>query len=228
MRFMSLIIFSLQLTFFQNCANRQTDNQQQFWLNTEYVKCLQRDLPCECEREVVTYFSLNLNFDHGGRSEVLLLKFGQLEPYNYPIKQATLNEYFLLKSMEDSSVWAKIIIKDKVLTFMEKGRISEFVASTVTEGVRWNHYFLDNVVLLNQSFHARGFVSLDSIVHEDSLRCFCNNWMNGVNLLSVEGAPKSWVMEIEGDSLRILKVTNPEKDPDDPVQTQLVAAYKWR
>jgi hypothetical protein len=124
--------------------------------------------------------------------------------------------------------WAKVVIKGDELQFIESGVVSKFTKSKKSNGYDLEHYYKDNVDLLNKAFVSRGYPKLEEIVQEKILNCDCNKWMGHVDLLSVRGAPKSWIIEMKDDSLHILKVTNADRDPDDPVETEKVGSYKWK
>jgi len=229
MRLLLSIILTFQFFTSQNCASKENEDKGQSWLNVKYIECLKNSLPCECEKTVGTYFSLALNADQNSKNfGIALVKFEQMEPYMYPIKKMAFDEYAVLKNKRDTSIWAKIFVKGEELQFIEGNTSSKFIKSITTNGYSVDHYFTDNVKLLNQSFTARGYSKLEEIVNDDSLRCHCNNWLGKVNLLSVKGAPKSWIIEMKNDSVQILRITNTDRDPDDPVQTEKVASYKWK
>jgi hypothetical protein len=124
-------------------------------------------------------------------------------------------------------VGRNLTISNDTLAFREGMIVSKFTKSKKSKGYDLDHCLKDNVDLLNQSFLARGHPTLEEIVKEKALNCDCNKWMGHVNLLSVYGEPKSWIMEIKTDSLIIKKITNVDRDPDDSVQTEKVASYKW-
>lgn len=226
----SLILIALLFQFLntQSCVSKENEDEGQSWLNIEYVECLKSSLPCECEKRIAAYYSLVLDVNPDSKNfGVALSNFELMEPYIYPIKKVSSNEYAVLKSREDASSWAKIIVNEKELQFVEGSSISKFTRSKQSEGYDLDHYYKDNVALLNKAFAARGYPQLGEIVREDSLNCDCNKWMGRQNVLYVKGAPKSWIIEMKDDSLQILKITNTDRDPDDPVQTEKIASYKW-
>lgn len=229
MRSLVSIVLILQLFASQNCASKENEDKGQSWLNIKYIECLKNSLPCECEKNIGTYYSLVLETNIGSKNfGIALSNFEQMEPHLYPIKKITPNEYVVLTSREDASSWAKVILKDKELQFVEGNTVSNFVISNKSDGYDLDHYFDDNVDLLNEAFTARGYPKLEEIVKESPLKCDCNKWMSRQNVLYVKGAPKSWIIEMKNDSVQILRITNTERDPDDPVKTKKVASYKWK
>jgi hypothetical protein len=229
MRSLLSVVLILQFFTSQNCTSKENENVGQSWLNIKYVKCLKNSLPCECEKKIKEYYSLvwDTNAD-SKKFGIALLNFEQMEPYIYPIKKITSNEYAVLKYERNDSSWAKVVIKGDELQFIESGVVSKFTKSKKSNGYDLEHYYKDNVDLLNKAFVSRGYPKLEEIVQEKILNCDCNKWMGHVDLLSVRGAPKSWIIEMKDDSLHILKVTNADRDPDDPVETEKVGSYKWK
>jgi hypothetical protein len=159
---------------------------------------------------------------------VALSKFDWMEPYVYPIKKLTNTEYAVFKSREDATSWAKLVIKGEELQFIENSLVSKFSKSREPKEYNPQHYLKDNISLVNQSFVARGYSTLEKILNENSLSCDCNKWMGSINMIYVKGVAKSWIMTIKGDSLEIKKITNSDRDPDDPVQTDKVTSLKWK
>lgn len=229
MRLSLSVVLIFQFFSSQNCASKESEDKGQSWLNIKYVECLKNSLPCECEKNTGTYYSLVLDTNDDSKNfGIALSNFEEMEPQLYPIKKITSNEYAVLKSREDASSWAKVIVEDKELQFIEGNAVSKFTKSKKSTGYDLNHYYEDNVDLLNGAFTARGYPKLEEIVKEGSLKCDCNKWMSRQNVLYVKGAPKSWIIEMKSDSVQILRITNTDRDPDDPVQTEKVASYKWK
>lgn len=229
MRPLLSIVLILQLSTSQSCASKHNEDKGQSWLNVKYIECLKNSLPCECEKNIEGYYSLVLDTNSDSKNfGIALSNFEEMEPHLYPIKKITSNEYAVLKSREDASSWAKVVVKDKELQFVEGNAVSNFTKSKKSSGYNLDHYFTDNVDLLNGAFTARGYPKLEEIVKENTLKCDCNKWMARQNVLYVKGAPKSWIIEMKNDSVQILRITNPDRDPDDPVQTEKVASYKWK
>lgn len=223
------IVLILQLFTSHSCASKENEDKGRSWLNVKYIECLKNSLPCECEKNIGTYYSLVLDTNSDSKNfGIALSNFEEMEPQLYPIKKITSNEYAVLMSREDASSWAKVIVEDKELQLIEGNAVSKFTKSKKSTGYDLNHYYEDNVDLLNGAFTARGYAKLEEIVKENELKCDCNKWMSRLNVLYVKGAPKSWIIEMKNDSVQILRITNTDRDPDDPVQTKKVASYKWK
>lgn len=229
---MRLLISTLivsQLVAIQSCSSRKTLNGGQSWLSAEYVECLKVKLPCECEKEIEAhYYSLVLDADSKSKNfGVTLSDFDQMEPYLYPIKELAVNVYAVYREPQDTASWAKIIVKDEELKFTQGNKSSVFIQPKTTKSQDPYHYVVDNVTLLNDAFTSRGYPALDKILNEDSLRCDCNKWIGGRNVLYVKGAPKSWIITMRDKYLVIDRITNVDRDPDDSVQIEKVIDFKW-
>ena len=159
---------------------------------------------------------------------IALSNFNEMEPHLYPIKRVASNEYVVLKSRENDSNWARVVFEGKQLRFIEGSIVSGFVKSKKSNEYNLDHYFDDNVDLLNKALTTKGYPKLEEIVKENALKCDCNKWMGRKNVLFVQGSPKSWIIEMKNDSLQISKIVNTDRDPDDLVEVENLASYKWK
>lgn len=210
---MFIPILTLLHVVYQSCSSETPTTTSYSWLNTAYVKCLEKKLPCHCQETIGSYYSLVLDRDETSKNfGVSLSKFDQMEPYTYPIKKLNDNEYGIYESVTDTLNWAKIDIDAGELNFAGRSTSSTFVASTGTRSYDPTHYLLDNVVLLNDALTTRRYPTLETILNEDYLNCDCNKWMDGVNVVSVRGKPKSWIITLRGEYLVIDKITNIDRD----------------
>lgn len=220
----------LPVILYTNCTRHEDRAMIQSWMNVKYVACVRGQLPCECEKNINGYFSLVLDTNrNSNRFGVALSSFESMEPDIYPIRKVKTDEFLVLKSLQDTSVWAVVKLKNDTASFFDDGKTTKFTGSPTSKTYDLSHYYKDNVKLLNDALRSRGYLELEKILKRDSLHCDCNKWMGHVNLVSVQDAPASWILSIENDSLKIRTiVNNSDRDPDDPVETQLLASYKWR
>ncbi len=195
-----------------NCIRNKDRNMTQSWVNVKYAACVGNELPCECERTINGYFSLVLDTNrNSNRFGVALSSFEEMEPDIYPIKKINVDEFLVLKSLQDPSAWAEVTLKNDTASISIGGKTDKFVRSLSSKTYDLDHYYKDNIKLLNEAFHFRGYLELEKILKRDSLNCDCNKWMGHVNLVSVQGAPAAWILSIERDSLKIRTIVNPER-----------------
>jgi hypothetical protein len=161
---------------------------------------------------------------------VALSKYKLLEPNIFSIKKIGLYEYEVISNESNAATWAKLLIKKDSIYFIENTTQSVFYKTNSSNKYNIQHYGFDNVDLLNKSLATRGYPRIEDIVKDDSLTCECNKWKGNINLLSVEGKPQSWILELKNDSLFINTVTYPndDPDPDDPIISKKFKAYKWQ
>lgn len=223
-----LLITSAALVLFvsfNNCASVNDQDSNQLWLNTKFVSCLKERLPCDCEKETQEYYSLVLNLQLD--KVVSMSKYEFMEPYQYPLRQKGSDEYVILSSNSDSTIWGKLILRDDKLNLVVDGITAVFERFEISEESNGDLYSNAIVDILNRAFIKRGFETLHDLLGEKALHCNCNKWMGGVDQIYVPGQPKSWILEINVDSLEISKILNTDRDPDDPVQTQKMKSFKW-
>jgi hypothetical protein len=226
MKLISILLSYYLSIAFQSYSTDGVESKGTFWLNIDYIVCLESKLPCECEKLTETYYSLVLDTNSNCKScGITLAKYQQMEPYFYQIKKKPLNEYEILN--KDNNRWAKLLIKGDTLSFIENNVLSKFKRMRELKDFDKKQYIEYNVSLLDKAFTLRGYPTLEEIIGQKSLICECNKWMGNTNILYIKGEPKSWVLEIVNDSLQISKIVNIESDPDDPLKTEKIKSYKW-
>ncbi len=210
-------------------ANSLRNTGTRSWINVEYIECLESGLPCECEKNISGYYSIELDTsDLNSFRAISLRGFGKNEPDLYSLKKSQHLEFEAIKLDPRQSEIRLIFSGDSL--FLKYNNIQgKFV--NLPKGQFENSedpYELANVLLLNDQFVKRKRPSLVRILKEDELRCHCDHWLTDVNFLFVKGALKSWILELSGDYLLIKEITNVDREPDDPITTKKVARYKWK
>jgi len=225
-----LIAFTITgILLVQSCAFSQKQEQSvTCWLNVEYIKCLNNYLPCECEKVVETYFSINIDTSLTSElNRIVLLRHEQMESFYYRLEKDSVNKYDILKSGDIKEKLGAIFFDKDTLHLCENGVISKYVQTGFSSRLDNNSHLTDNVSLINKAFTDRGYATLNKILLQDTLQCDCNKWLGGINLLSIKGKSDTWVLEQIKDSLLIYKVINEESDPDDPIIKEMIHEYKW-
>ncbi len=83
-----------------------------------------------------------------------------------------------------------------------------------------------NLKLINNALKERGYESLERILQQPSLQCECNKWLKK-NIVYVKGLPLVWVLGVENDSLKISKILNVDRDPDDLLKLNIIRSFYW-
>jgi len=227
-KYIIIVLYSI-LTSFNSFIYPQNTQDCSNWINTDYINCLKNKLPCECEKEVVSYFIIKLDTI---KLSILLLKYVDLEEEQYNIRKVSDSSYNVITINEvNNKCIGKIFINDQRLYYIddsnEKLVFDYFGVSNFGNTVDDSKF---NIELLNKAFLNRGYLNLEKIVQYDSLACYCNKWKGKINFLYSLGEPQSWILEIKNDSLFINTVTYPNEDPDpdDTIIPKKFKAYKWR
>ena len=226
-----LILFLFQFCASQKHETKATDKMPYCWLNVEYIECLKSKLPCECEKDLETYYSLVIDTNSMSKNfGVALSGYGLIEPNIYPIKKVGIDLYEVISNKKDGAIWAKLLIKEDSVCLIENRKQLVFCNMCSSTGYNTQHYLRTNIDLLNKSFAQRGYSTIEEIVGDDSLIFECNKWKGNVNILSVLGKSKSWILKISNDSLFIDLVTYPsdDPDPDDPIIPKKFKTFKWK
>lgn len=206
-------------------------SEQGYWVNSEYSKCLVEKLPCECQKDLSTYFSLFFT-KFGGKDQVVWLsKQGQNEPYSYPVKMIGLNKFLVLENKKDTLVKGQFEIIDDTLHLNEEGYLSKFIFKGAS-GVggssinTYNSYFHHQT--LNEMLLDKGYEVIEDVVGENDLWMDCSNWMGGVNLLYSKTSGQAWLLEVNKDLLNIKVIKNIDDDPDAEVVTEGCVILDWK
>ena len=223
MKFINSVIQILLFTVLLTGNACQAKNQTSHWFNVDYVNCLSYSLPCECEKSLESYFSITLDTTDVNTFGVSLMKSGEMEPNYYQILRST-NAYEYDIKRRNGELLAKVSFAGDTLILDEQDVIMRFIKSKSTSSIRPGS--IENIGLLNKAFLMRDYSSLEEILNQDSLQCYCNKWLGDLNLISVRGKPDSWVLKKSGGTLSIFEIA-PRNDPDDPVKLRELNSFQW-
>lgn len=88
-------------------------------------------------------------------------------------------------------------------------------------------YSKENINLLNKAFIQRKYKSLETILKEVGLNCSCNRDLGRQNFIWNDKGNKSWILQIENDSLNISTIAKLKMDRKDSVLTKRIWVDKW-
>lgn len=227
MRILNIALLNYLLFITQACVGQNISNNVFCWLNIDYVECMKNKLPCECEEITQSYFSITLDTaTHSKYYGIALTKFEQMEPFIYNIRKIKLNEYDVLRG-ENNYCWARIVIINDTLHFIENNTLLKFVISGGCSEFNSQHFKKMNVEIFNKALEFRGYPRIEEIVGQDYLMFECNKWLNNSNVLYAKGKPHRWIISILNDTLTINEVIDEDRDPEEPIQTKKTHSFKW-
>jgi hypothetical protein len=149
------------------------------WLNVEYVNCLSTKLPCDCEKSVDKYISINVDTSLNPTMErITLYKHSQMEPFFYKLNRLNKNRYEILTGKEKPKKLGAIFFNEGSLYLYDQNVKIKYIKVGVSSNLDNDNYPIKNVVLINNALKKRGNPSLNKILSEDSLRCACNKGIN--------------------------------------------------
>lgn len=201
----------------ENCSN---------WISENYVKCIQHQLPCECEKETDSYFVIKLDVSN---STILLFKYNDVEVEQFNIEKKQ-DSCYQIKSADGlkSKIEGKFVIrKNKLFFYDDKNSVTTFQYYGNTEFLNNVSYTEENISLLNKTFIGKGYDSLEKILKSTSLNCHCTHGNRRLNIVWSEDNSRQWIIEMKNDSLAISEITNPDADPDVLPTTKRVSSFKW-
>lgn len=234
MRRKSTILILTVLTVV-NCYG-QTDNTKKRspsiflnWISIDYLNCLKTDLPCQCEKSR-EYFLISLDtnkkfvllYDGRANYDYNLFDFKTISPNNLEVYN---KQYSQTLFKDITTVIGHIIIKNDTLHFIDSTEKDiKFILYNTGDN---DSYFIEHVKLLNSALTVRGYDNLNKTLKSDSLKCFCNWELGGINL--VIGKQHEWILEKQDNELCIYEWTNPpsEKQVDLKIEKKLFKKLKW-
>jgi hypothetical protein len=213
------------LMLFDSCINSQNLHYRSNWINTDYVNCLANKLPCECEKEIGSYFVIKLDTIY---LSILLLKYGDLEEEQFDLKKVSENVYDAITINEvNNKCIGRISIIGKRLYYIDDQNeklVFDYFGVSQTGNTVENSKL--NIELLNKAFLNRGYYTLEKMLNDSMLNCRCNNTLGSINFISSEVTNRHWIIEQGTDSIFIYKVVNP-LEIDVPIKKEILNKYKW-
>jgi mRNA degradation ribonuclease J1/J2 len=226
-KFLKWLLLSSCIFLLSFGSTKEDKNKVTNWMNKDYIKCLERKLPCECEKEIVTYFVMHLDTIH---STIIMRRYEDLiEEETYEIKGEAKNSYKIMDSNKVNTVIGKIIIKrNRLFLYGMANKVVVFDCYGTSEFSNVIEYTKENISLLNKAFLKRRLDSLETILNVKSLNCHCNNDLGKMNFVwSDNDSLKSWILEMRADSLQISTIVKKDSDIGDSIFTKKVVRYNW-
>lgn len=171
------------------------------WINTTYSKCMENNLPCECEKKTKKYIYLKFeNPDKYGTIYAWTYHSGDLEPKYIQLKKLEQEGCYEVFSGYDILVkLGSIKLSQMNLEFKESNK-DEFLINFVKGG---DDFDVENVKLIDSGLAQRKCASLEAILDTAPINCYCNKWSIGGNVIYLKNSRKSWLLEVDQDSLYI-------------------------
>ncbi|MES2064839.1 MAG: hypothetical protein V4456_23180 [Bacteroidota bacterium] len=230
MKFLTAFL-TYEILFFMSFSMPLKPNQTvTSWLSVEYMDCLSKKLPCDCEKTVNKYISINLDTSLTSNTErITLYGHPQLEPFFYKLSRLNDNRYNILTGeKEPKKLGAILLNKDSLYLYAHNVKTKYVKIGTSNKLDNYN-YQAENIHIINNALKKNGHPSLNKILSENLLSCECNKAVDRrVNMVSVKGKPDAWVLERDKDSLYIYKIMNADADPDDAIVKKKIYQYKMK
>lgn len=214
-----------------NSFGQDHESKSNNWISLSYVKCLEKELPCECQKKE-EHSLINLDTIAG----YLTLYNGLIyDPDSYKLKRKGSNTFevyytkYVTESYKDIDFVVGIlqIISDS-LSFIDNKTTNKTIFIRYGKyGDEYKAYTNEHIRLLNKALTKRNYTTLEKTLQADSLGCNCNPELNIINL--IWSRKKAWILEQSNDTLFIYKWINiPDtKTLDLKIEKKLVDKYKW-
>lgn len=231
-----VLFFLLFVCLFQfSKAQSDESSNQQIWISVEYIKQMESLLPCQCaEKENFIYkivvdqnktnnFDENKQFIPNGILHFVI----QTEPIPFYFLSNQKNTYVI--SIDSESPAADLIFTEDTLTFNDFQDTYKFIKyqSLFNTEKGTTPPLEENIFLINKALQSRGYPNIETLLNQNSLNLVCNAWQGTVNFLSSNNSNEQWVLEINEDLLYIYRIKNLERDPTDPLLTEIYLILKW-
>ena len=194
------------------------------WLSVEYINCMNKSLPCDCEKKVNKFISINTDTTlNSSQQRISLFRHGRVEPFFYKLNRSGKNRFEILDGSKNSPKLGIITFKHGSLYLHDKYGDTRYVSIGKSEDLYNDNYALENVALINKVLELNRYPVLDKILIQDSLRCDCNK---EANLVYLKGKPRAWVLEQSKDSLCLFKIINEDSGPDEAIIKKKIFQFK--
>lgn len=216
-----IFIFSGQI----GCA-QTTEKAFQYWLDENYIKCLEKNLPCECENLINGIYHIAIDSSNSKKYSLVTSRSKQLEPEFSMLVNNGGKNFDILK-VKSGNVLGVIKYSGENLVLSVNGVESTFSMIGASDLYDLSSLSRENITIVNKELKKRGYPILEEILQNENLTMSCNNWLKGVNLVSVKGKPLSWVLKVEDDKLLIFEVTNQTESYETPMVLNKIKEMDW-
>ncbi len=198
------------------------------WTSVEYINCLNKSLPCDCERKVDKYISISIDTtSNPGTERISLFGHAQLEPNLYELNRLSKNGYEILDGAEKPQKLGIITFNNGSLYLHDQDGDTRFVKTGTSNNLDNNNFEVENVSLINKALKQKGYPGLNKMLSEGTLECNCNSNYK-TDMVYLHKTPHAWVLEQAKDSLYIYKMLNEDGDPDDAIIKKKIFQFKWK
>ncbi|MBS1504274.1 MAG: hypothetical protein JST32_19555, partial [Bacteroidetes bacterium] len=157
------------------------------WLSVQYISCLRRGLPCDCEKMVNKFISITTDTTlNPNQQRISLFAHGQIEPLFYKLTRLGRNRYEILEGAEKPQKLGIITFNNGCLYLHDQNGETKYINIGKSDDLYNDNYDVENVKLINKALKEKGHPDLNKILSEDSLKCDCNK---EVNLVYTQGKP---------------------------------------
>jgi len=240
MKIKIIVIYSILFSI--TCFGQEKINKirNHNWISVDYIRQMEKQLPCQCTDSInfPYYISIasqttNNNLTEEGNfviPEVFVRYIIHSEPDDYYIISIDFNKYVISATRENlnEKTYELTLYNDTLSLIDCNNNNRKFIKSSyLFNDNNDKSTGLDNIVLLNRSLLLRGYPSIQKILKEKNLIFNCSASQGNNNMIYSLKNTKSWIFEIIEGYLYIRKVTNPNRDPLEPIKTSVVKILKW-
>ena len=121
-----------------NCSLSQSleESSSVSYFNIEYLKCMEANLPCECEMLTETYFYIIVDTVLESESmQMALLKYKQMELYYYQIEKSGQKSYSISGHSKNNYDLDSLIFNNDSLLVYHDEKVSTYVKMHMSQGL---------------------------------------------------------------------------------------------
>ena len=229
MRKITILFFVILITT-AFCLNK--NNSGTNWISTSYIKCLEKQLPCECQgNEAYSFINLDTT-----KNRIIIHENIVYDPNIYDIRKIRKNQYqiyqekYLSHKFKDTIIVVGTlqIISDTLFYINSHNKKISFIIYGVKNGDE-GEYYKEHVKLINKALKKTSNTTLETILKSDSLSCNCNPELGTINLVCCNRNNYAWILETRKDSLFIYKWINRPNDKtvDLKIKKKLIKKIKY-
>ena len=199
-----LSIFILLFISVYSYGQKKNDETNQYWIETGYLDCLEKNLPCDCARwglppTEIDYSLNSIDSSFFGRHRIV----NYLNLRNEEISFDIVSLLAELDKENDQKITAHIEIKnDSIYYYYFKDSTQYEYISTEQETGTLGVQKINSILTKND--HGK----LSNHLKSDSLECYCDTQL-GYNFIAIKNSTfnkEKWIVEIRENELVLFKL----------------------
>lgn len=194
------------------------------WVNSNYIDCLGRDLPCGCS-DGVDYILIEFNVE---QPNVVNLFESRLEMIDLSVKKSDEDNYYAYIHSGAPDAFLSFTIIGDTMSVRKQGVTTKFIRYTTNESSINGTRLIGriNITMLKKLIHPTGLNIIKELDVSGESLLYCNVELGNINLVSQKGNCKNmWIIEKNEDELLFYSYLNSCENKAYPIEISKELIY---